>query len=101
MIIKTEKEFKENKIEDGIYFLYSNHCGTCKLAAYELKKFEIITKDWFMINCDKNTDYWISVLIDEMPLFRVYKNNKVTYQNFGVLYETQIKKIQNEWEKLK
>jgi len=96
-MIKLNSEqfhFQENR--NGIYIFIVKDCYLCRSYLRELKKNNIDTSKWFLINCSEDEDYYLdNEYLDGMPTTRIYNNNHVMVENQGVLYETQLKEITN------
>ena len=79
---------------NGIYVFIVKECWTCREYLRELKNNNIDTRQWYLINCSEDEDYYLDLeQMDTMPLTRIYNDNVIMVEKQGVLYETQLREI--------
>lgn len=93
-MIKLNSERFDSQKKHGTYVFIIKDCFLCREYLRELKKNNVDTRKWFLINCSEDEDYYLDMQhLDGMPTTRIYNGGHVMVEKSGVLYEKQLKEI--------
>lgn len=93
-MIRINSEQFDSKVKNGNYVFIVKDCWLCREYLRELRRQRIDTRDWYLIDCAQDEDYYMDFhYLKDMPTTRVYKNNVIMYEKSGVLYEKQLNEM--------
>lgn len=94
MISLKIQQFKDTPIKNGLFlFTLKDKCGLCSKAVSEIQKF--ISPDFpevVEVACETEDElFFLDLMV--VPVFRLYKDDKMIWQKGGILYDKQVKEM--------
>lgn len=90
-MIKINSDEFHHMEKTGNFVFTSNDCFLCREYMRELKKNNVDTSSWYLVNVSDDIEFYSWHYLASMPVTRVYKENVIMHEQGGVLYRKQLK----------
>lgn len=98
MKVLSFQEYNNLESKNGLFlFTLRNYCGLCKKATENIQENESSFKfDTFEVACETEDEIF-SLNLMAVPFFILFKNDENIWTKAGILYDKQMKEMEEAW----